>query len=1025
MNFPPSFFPSGQVSLACIAMLLVTVAVVSCQKHQGEAGPERTEEERHLPEHALAGVEVREGLEATLFASEDRVRNPTNMDVDDKGRVWITEGVNYRPSLNPEMLTKEEGDRIVILEDTDGDGEADTEKVFYQGQDINSALGIMVLDNMVYVSRSPDVLVLTDTTGNDQADTKEVLFTGIGGEDHDHGIHAFVFGPDGKLYFNAGDAGRQVRGPGGEIIVDMAGNRVTQEDGIYRKGMVFRSSRDGSDFEVLGHNFRNSYEVAVDSYGTLWQSDNDDDGNRSARVNFVMEYGNFGYTDEMTGSGWRSRRVNAGETVHDRHWHQNDPGVVPNLLNTGSGSPAGIILYEGTLLPERFHNQMIHAEPGHNVVRAYPVEKDGAGYRAVTEDIMKARDNQWIRPIDVTVAPDGSIFVADWYDPGVGGHQYRAPEKGRVYRIAPEHTPYRVPAVDYSTHEGAAEALKSPNHAIRSKAWLRLHAWGKDAEPTLTELWNAGETRFRARALWLLTKIEGRGKYFVDQALEDADPDIRITGLRAARQLDLDLIALVERLIDDPSPQVRREAVIALRHHESPEAPRLWAQLALQHDGHDRWYLEALGIGADGQWDSYLDAWIEAGGDERGGKASRDIIWRARTNKALPMLSGIIRDDSLALNGNLRYFRAFNFHSGPEKTEVLISLLNTSHKDHSAIASHALQQLDPAAPERYPAVREALERALVRSAGTYEFLDLTERFRLENQNRELIKLVLAYPDSSLGSNAARHMLSHGGSGELSGLLNSEDHSIIQKALQALSSIGNDQALDFLRTVVLDEGRAMEIRQLAVDAFGSGSWSAEDRLLDMAREGLIPPSLRAAAANVLMGAYRGSIRDGAVEYLQADLPGVETGYRPVAELLQLSGDIDRGRAVFRRSCQLCHQADGQGTHFGPELSVIGDKLPREALYNAILEPDAGIVIGYEGNIITLTDESRVSGIIDSETDGEIVLRFPGGITNRYETTRIASRERMTQSLMPALQAGLQEQELVDLVEYLTTLKNYDT
>ena len=189
--------------------------------------------------------------------------------------------------------------------------------------------------------------------------------------------HSF-FGPDGNLYFNFGNEGGH--------LLDGKGNPVTGKDGQpidfkkLRQGMVFRSDPDFKNIEVLGNNFRNNYEVAVDSYGTMWQSDNDDDGNKGVRINYVMQYGNYGYTDEVTGAGWRANRTNMEDSIPYQHWHLNDPGVVPNLLQTGSGSPTGMVVYEGTLLPKEFQNQMIHCEPGHNVVRSYPVQKSGAGY---------------------------------------------------------------------------------------------------------------------------------------------------------------------------------------------------------------------------------------------------------------------------------------------------------------------------------------------------------------------------------------------------------------------------------------------------------------------------------------------------------------------------------------------------------------------------------------------------------------------------------------------------------------------
>src|SRR6266513_1661174 len=165
------------------------------------------------PEAARESVKkftVADGLEVSLFASEPMVRNPTDMDIDAHGRVWIAEGVNYRSTFQKWGILQPAGDRIVILEDTNGDGAADKETVFYQDPSINAALGICVLGNKVIVSSSPHVFVLTDTDGDGKADKRELLFTGIGGKDHDHGVHAFVFGPDGKLYFNMGNAGKQL-----------------------------------------------------------------------------------------------------------------------------------------------------------------------------------------------------------------------------------------------------------------------------------------------------------------------------------------------------------------------------------------------------------------------------------------------------------------------------------------------------------------------------------------------------------------------------------------------------------------------------------------------------------------------------------------------------------------------------------------------------------------------------------------------------------------------------------------------
>ncbi len=971
------------------------------------------------------------GLEASLFAAEPMIQNPTNIDIDHRGRVWATECVNYRGYMN----LRDEGDRVVILESTRGDGIADREKTFFQSKELTNPLGLCVLPQAkgtkVIVSAAPNVWLLTDKNGDDVADEAVVIFKIGGVWNYDHQIHAFMLGPDGKFYFNAGNSITELMWPDGSIVKDMDGHEVTNQGKPYRQGMVFRCDIDlntgkASHVEVLGHNFRNNYKVAVDSFGTLWQSDNDDDGNQAVRINYVMEYGNFGYTDELTGAGWQSARSNIEAEIPRRHWHLNDPGVVPNLLHTGAGAPTGIVVNEGSLLGESFTNQIIHCDAGPRTVRAYPVTKDGAGYQATMVDILTGTDN-WYRASDAAIGCDGSLFVADWYDPGVGGHgmgdNVKGHIRGRIYRVAPPGAKLNAPKVDVSNPAGAVAALQSPNRVICGMAWQALHAQGEAAVGELSKLWQSPLPRMRARALGVLAQIPGHQISALTAGFHDADADVRTWALRLTSTLSrsglIDAAALkepIEKLLHDPSAAVRRQIAISL--HGQKDVAHFWSALALQHDGKDRWYLEALGIGSMGHEDACFDAWQAAVGEHWNTPAGRDILWRLRSGKTAAYLAKILEDPAVASGEKARFLRAFDFlPTSPSKLSALIELAGNGSS--AEVIREALLRLKGSSG---PELATVIQAALTKSRGTSQFVQLARDFGAAGQAAALLDTAVAIANDPAANDAIQLLYQDAEADKIIDAALTGPHAA--GVVAVLGSSGTARGLTRLGTLLSNTQASLELRQQAVRAF-SRSQTGATALLKLAKDGHLPAELAAAAASALRLVQYPTLTSDIDALFPAPAALGGKTLPAIPELAKISGDVAQGRAVFERpesSCITCHRIGKLGVDVAPPLDAIGAKLTKEQLLDSIINPNASLSMGFETTQLALKDGGTGFGIVRSETADELILALPGGTTQKFRKADVTKREKLTTSLMPnGLSQVLSQAELVNLVEYLSSLK----
>ncbi len=998
------------------------------------------------PERAVADLDLYPGLEATLFASEPVLSNPTNIDVDHRGRVWVCDVENYREHARNDL--RPEGDRILILEDEDGDGVADTNKVYYQGRDIDAALGISVLGNKVIVTAAPHVVVFTDEDGDDIPDSKEHLFVNAGSPQDDHSTHSISFGPDGKYYWNMGNNGDHIHDREGKLVVDASGNAVLDRnhvdalrerpadsrpdfaeafldmDAPYQGGMVFRCNTDGSGMEVLANNFRNNYEVAVDSLGGVWQSDNDDDGNYACRINYILEHGNYGYRDEITGARNQVARTGMHEEVPERHWHQNDPGVVPNLVITGAGAPTGVTAYEGRLLPKEFWDQVLSADSGPGVVRGIVATKAGAGYTAEVVNLLKGERDKWVRPVDVAIAPDGSVFVSDWYDPVIGWNRQEDSARGRIFRVAPSGHEYRPEEPSLASLEDAREALKSPNYAVRYLAWNMLAEAGGEAEDILTAMFvDSGNLRHRARALWLLARIEERGEHHIRSAMKDPEEDIRIVALRAAKRRGTNIIPLVAALVDDPSAHVRRECAILLRGHSSAKAASLWARLAEQHVAGDRWSIEALGIGADGNWDAYLRAWQATAHSQRNTPAAREIVWRSRAATTPAALVEILGDPSVE---SARFLRAFDFQpDSAAKVRALRRLAFQTAPDGTAypfgVAAEALLRLPTLDLQGDAGIRASVETLLGRGVGTEQYARLVQRYALADRYPSLLEIAARNNDNPIGISSARTLLAAGAVATIQQFIKSNPD-LTADVVQAVANTRSEEAVPLVSSVLLDESQPPQVRDLAVRSLARFNFG-QAALVAIAERGDFPADVAPIAGAALARSMNVRLRERAAELFPE--PSLREGQElpQMTDLLVLVGNAERGAEVFEEAtCLDCHVVNGNGTTYGPDLSEIGSKLSKAGVYEAILDPSGGVAPQFRLEYLHLDDGQEVFGFVEDESGPFIRLRTEGGIVDEIPKARVTDRRVSSVSAMPDdLQEQLSVDDLVDLVEYVVELR----
>jgi putative membrane-bound dehydrogenase-like protein len=705
-----------RLTLSALTVMLVLVLAAAVPQ-QAFGPPSMQAPQASTPEPVkipLDLFQVPDGFEVTLWAASPLLRNPTNIDIDRDGRIWVAEGVRYRSH----HARQPEGDRIVVLQDTNGDGKADSTHTFVQEPALIAPLGVSVIDNKVIVAQPPDLIVYTDVDRNlkfDPAvDKREVLLTGFQGINHDHSLHSVTVGPDGKWVFNAGNTGAMFTDKSGKTFRIFSAYRPgpvgpfkfphdpavhagkPSDDGhVYIGGFTVRMNSDGTNAEIIGHNYRNSYEQSVTSLGDVFQNDNDDPP--ACRVSWVMEYANFGFSSNDGQRSWQADR-RAGQSVPVAEWRQDDPGMMPAGDVYGGGSPTGNVFYENGAFGPSFEGTFLAADAGRNEIFSYKVARQGAGFALDRKVFMTSNVKQQyagsdfvmgttgvtnaimtlFRPSDIAVGPDGALYVSDWIDARVGGHQdLDQTLSGAIYRVAPKGFVSRVPSFDAATIDGQITALRSPAVNVRAIGFEGLKARGASAVNAVAALLNDPSTYLRGRAIYLLYQLGPEGRQRAGAPESHTDPALRIAAFRAMRRAGLDVMPVAARLARDTDAGVRREVALSMRDQPAAAALDVLVDIARGFDGQDRSYLEALGTGATGKEPAlYERLHRELGVKEPIAWPATFtwIAWRLHVPAAVADLSARARSPKLSLADRRFALDTLAFIKDPAASKAMLSL---------------------------------------------------------------------------------------------------------------------------------------------------------------------------------------------------------------------------------------------------------------------------------------------------------------------------------------------------------------
>jgi len=958
-------------------------------------------------EKELASFTVSDGLQVNLFASErEGLTSPLAIRWDPAGRMYVTVTTTY-PHVFPGDIPN---DKIVVLEDTNGDGRADKSIVF--AEDLNIPTGLELGDGGVYVGQNTELLFIQDTNGDGKADRRRVVLGGFGNGDSHQTINSFVWSPGGELYFGQGDGCEsRVETPWGASNLFQAG--------FYR----FRPRRLQlhpllDDFMGPG----NPWGVAFDYWGQIFSID---------------------------GAG--------GVTYLS-------PGQIPTthrlrLKTIGKpGGYCGIGYLDGRHLPVSMRGDFVVGDFKANRIRRFSVTRDGAGFSLQWKEPLLKSWHRNFRPVDVKVGPDGAIYVVDWYNP-ITCHQddaYRDPQRdkahGRIWRVS-SNAPVVKPAdLSKAPIHQVLDALKSSEHWTRHQAKRALTGRDASSVSDALALWvraldtkHPNHEHHLYEALGAYATIETVEPVLLGRLLHAEDPGARAYAARlVGRWHDrlTDPLALLAACVVDAHPQVRMEGVMSCAAIPTAEAITVAARVVdLPTDGWIDYALTQAAHHLKPHWQpalehgrlffarpNHLATILDKAGDRsvlaslKQMVGSRDVSRESRTSLIAAILAVGGPDELQEYGLDHRQFSRSGRYDAAFHAEVLDRLIEVARFREIRPAGDLDASLIRLIATPEPALKaRALELAGIwKAAGTQE------------------SVLSAATDDSLSVSVraaafgAMRDMKLPSSREILETCAGKPHSLAIRSAAIQSLVAVDRQAAARHAVQLFGSSDLKSTDTAktLTAFLDRNRGAE-ALADSLRAGKLKPAL----AEQLLRSFYSTGRAGKalVDVLNkvigasGQVPKYSEAFvsRLVNDAKQL-GDARRGAELFKsRACVTCHRVGRAGGLIGPDLSAIGTTLSAKRIVEEVLWPNRQVKEGYSVLQVVTTDGAIHQGYErrtkETQQSGDLVMRQLKGEKLITMKKKDIDEQRVIGSSMPTgLTALLTRPQMLDLIRYLSEL-----